>query len=178
MQNFFPKPTLKTVCTIGLLIAITALLSIFCTFRIGTIVKIPTKFISVFVTASLFGPLLGGLVGATGDLLNCLLAPSGPIIPQITAIEFLSGFVYGVFFFKSSISRRSYIIRTVLCVVVQFVIDMLLTTGLFVQLGWYPTFYAGFATRLLAGIIKLFLQSAVILTMRKYLEQFRQITIG
>lgn len=177
MKRFIPKLTLKTLCTLGLLIAITALLSIFCTFRIGSIVKIPVKFISVFVTGAIFGPLLGGMTGAIGDLLNCLLAPSGPIIPQITVIEFFCGFVYGLFFFKAGLSKKAYITRTVLCVLVQFFIDMFITTALFVQLGWYPSFASAFATRLIAGIIKPFLHTVVLLASRKYIDKFRQIAL-
>lgn len=177
MKNFIPKLTVKTLCTLGLLIAVTALLSIFCTFRIGTVVKIPFKFVSVFVTGALFGPFFGGLTGAVGDLLNCILAPSGPIIPQITAIEFLSGFVYGLFFFKPELSKKSYVTRTVFCVIVQFLIDMFVTTALFVQLGWYPSFNAAFIARIIAGIIKPVLHATVLLASRKYIERFRQIAL-
>ncbi len=160
---------------LGLLVAITALLSIFCTFRVGTVVKIPLKFISVFVTGAMYGPIFSGLTAATGDLLNCLLAPSGPIIPQITLIEFLSGFVYGLFFFKPNLSKKSYIVRTILCVGIQFLIDMFLTTALFsLWLGWYPSFAVAFYTRIAAGVIKPILQAAVLLTCRGYIEKLRR----
>ena len=176
MKKFFPRLSVKDICVLGLLVAITALLSIFCTFRIGSVVKIPLKFISVFVTGALYGPVFSGLIAAAGDLLNCLLAPSGPIIPQITLIEFLSGFVYGLFFFKTNLSKRSYIIRTILCVLVQFLIDMFLTTALFsLWLGWYPSFAVAFGARIAAGIIKPILQAAVLAVSRGYIERLRQL---
>ncbi len=176
MKKFFPPLTPKNLCTLGLLTAITALLSIFCTFRIGTVVKIPLKFISVFVTGSLFGPVFAGLTALIGDILNCLLAPSGPFLPQITLIEFISGAVYGFFFFKPNLSRKSYLLRTVLCVLVQFVIDMGLVTTLFSYgFGWYPSFAAAFAARIAAGVIKPILQAAVLLSGRKYIDRFRQL---
>ncbi len=175
MKKFFPNLSVKDICLLGLLVAITALLSIFCTFRIGTVVKIPLKFISVFITGALYGPIFSGFVAATGDLLNCLLAPSGPIIPQITIIEFLSGFMYGLLFFKSNLSKKSYIVRTILCVGIQFLIDMFLTTALFsLWLGWYPSFAVAFGARLVAGIIKPILQTAVLLTCRGYIEKLRR----
>ena len=95
-KRFFPPLKVRDICILGLLMAITTLLSVFCTFRLGTVVKIPLKFISVFMTAILYGPLYGGLVAAIGDIMNCILAPSGPIIPQITVIEFISGFTFGI----------------------------------------------------------------------------------
>lgn len=176
MKKFFPPLTSKNLCTLGLLTAITALLSIFCTFRIGTVVKIPLKFISVFVTGSFFGPIFAGLNALIGDILNCLLAPSGPFIPQITFIEFISGTVYGFFFFKQDLSKKSYIIRTALCVLVQFAIDMGLTTALFSYgLGWYPSFMAAFAARISAGVIKPLIQASVLLASRKYIDRLRQL---
>ena len=175
MKKFFPPLNVKNLCMLSLLVAITALLSIFCTFRIGTVIKIPLKFISVFITGALYGPVFSGLVAAIGDLLNCFLAPSGPFIPQITLIEFLSGMVFGLFFFHPSLSKKSYIVRTILCVLIQFLIDMLLTTALFsLHLSWYPSFGVAFATRLPAGIIKPLLHTAILLVSRKYLDRFRQ----
>ena len=176
LKKIFPSLTVKKLCVLGLLMAITALLSIFCTFRIGTVVKIPLKFISVYVTGALFGPVFAGLTAAVGDLLNCFLAPSGPLIPQITAIEFLSGAVYGLFFFTPHLTKKSYILRTALCVFMQFCIDMFITTAVFTfWLGWYPTFLVAFATRIIAGIIKVILQAAVLLAARKYIDRFKQL---
>ncbi len=176
LRKFLPSLTVKNLCALGLLMAITALLSIFCTFRIGTIVKIPLKFISIFVTGALFGPVFAGLTAAIGDLLNCFLAPSGPLIPQITIIEFLSGAVFGLFFFTPHLKKKAYLIRTILCVIVQFGIDMFITTSVFTfWLGWYPSFSVAFATRIVAGIIKLILQTAVLIAARKYIDRFRQI---
>lgn len=176
LKKHVPSLTVKNLCILALLMAITALLSIFCTFRIGTVVKIPLKFISIFVTGAVFGPVFAGLTAAIGDLLNCILAPSGPIIPQITVIEFISGAVFGLFFFTPNLTKNSYIIRTILCVLVQFCIDMFLTTSLFTfWLGWYPSFSVAFAARIIAGIIKPILQAAVLLGARKYIDRFRQL---
>lgn len=163
MKKFFPTLRVRDVSILGLLMAITALLSIFCTFRIGTVVKIPMKFISVFVTALLYGPVYGGLVAAVGDLLNCLLAPVGPIIPQITVIEFLSGFLYGIFFLKSDLTRREYCVAAFFCCIAQLVLDMAVTTAVFaLWLKWYPGFAVAFITRLPAGLVKLVLQLLVL----------------
>jgi len=161
---------------LGLLLAITTVLAVFFTFRIGIYNKIPMKFISVFVTAVLYGPFYAGLVGALGDLLNCLLAPSGMFLPQITVIEFLCGFVFGLFFFKRNISRKSYYIRMLMCVIIQFVIDMGLTTAIFTyQLGWFPTFGSAFLAKSIAGVIKPLLNAAVIIIMHKYTEKLRNL---
>ncbi len=173
MKRFFPKLTPKDVATLGLLIAITVLLAIFCTVRVGTIIKIPFKFVSVFVAAVLFGPVYGGLCGAIGDLLNATLAPVGALLPQLTALEFVSGFAYGLFFLKRDLSPREYFIRTVLCGLVQFLIDMILTTAVLSSVGYFPSFGVAFATRLPAGVLKFALQVILIRAIRPIFDKIK-----
>lgn len=164
--RFFPPLKARDVCILGLLTALTALLSVFCTFRIGTVAKIPLKFISVFLTAILYGPIYGGLVAAAGDILNCLLAPSGPIIPQITAIEFISGFTFGLCFLQKNPTKTGYAVRVVICAFLQSFIDMVISTAVFsLRLGWYPTFWTGFVVRTPAGVIKLVLHIVILLSL-------------
>ena len=167
---------MKDICVLGLLIGITTVLAVYCTFRVGEVVKIPLKFISIFVTAFLYGPLCGGLVAALGDLFNCLLAPSGAILPQITAIEFLGGFIFGMFFFSEHISPKGYIVRTICCVLVLGAVDMLLTTAVFTWwLKWFPSFGVAFVSRSIAGIIKIILHFVVIWGMRNHIEKIRRL---
>ncbi len=163
-KKFFPHLKVRDISTLGLLMAITALLAIYCTFRLGTLVKIPMKFISVFITAVLYGPFYGGLVAAIGDILNCVLAPVGPFVPQITIMEFVSGFVFGLFFMKENLSKTDYAVRTILCVFVQLFIDLVVNTMMYTfWLGWFSTFWSAFLLRTPAAIIKLFLQMLLLL---------------
>jgi len=76
----------KKLCRLGLLTAITVILAMFFTFRIGTMIKIPLKFVSVFITGVFFGPIWGGVVGALGDFFNAVLMPVGAYIPLLTLI--------------------------------------------------------------------------------------------
>ncbi len=173
MKRFFPKLTPKDISTLGLLVAITALLAIFCTVRVGTLIKIPFKFVSVFMAAVLYGPVYGGLCGAIGDLLNATLAPVGPLLPQLTALEFLCGFTYGLFFLKAELSPREYLVRTLLCGVAQFLIDMLLTTMVLTSVGYFPSFAVAFATRLPAGVLKFALQIILIRAIRPIFSKIK-----
>ncbi len=179
MKKFFPKLSVKSICTLGLLLAITILLAVFGTFRLGEVVKIPTKFISVFVAAAVFGPFWGGVCGALGDLLNALIAPVGPFLPQITLIEFLSGFTYGLFFMKSEYSKTGFTVIAVLCVFAQAYIDMILTTAVLTfWAGYYPDFVAAFLLRLPAGILKAALQLVLILPCKGLIERINKKTYG
>ena len=171
---FFPKLEVRDICILGLFMAVTTLLSVFCTFRLGTVVKIPMKFISVFLTAVLYGPVYGGIIAAAGDILNCLLAPSGPIIPQITVIDFLCGFVFGLCFIQKDLSKNDYCVRVIICAFLQLFIDMVITTAVFsLWLGWYGTFIAGFIFRITAGVIKLFLHIIILMALRPLTKRLK-----
>lgn len=164
MKKFFPRLSTRDICILGLLASITALLSIFCTFRIGTVVKIPLKFISVFVTAALYGPLWGGICAALGDILNCLLAPVGPFVPQVTALEFASGFLFGLFFLKNT-TKNKHIVMSIFCVLAQLFLDLIINTAVFTfSLGWFPSFWTAFCIRIPASLIKFLLNVAVLIS--------------
>lgn len=171
----FPEFSVYKLCALAMLTAITAILAIFCTFRIGDAIKIPLKFISVFVSAALFGPWLGGLCGAVGDILNIFLAPSGAPLPLLTVLEFFVGFVYGVFFFNRQANSKTFILRCILCTVVVFLSDMILSTAVLLQAGYFPDFGTAIIIRLPAGIIKAGLQLVFFLFSQRFIVSLKKI---
>lgn len=171
----FPKLKLKDFCLIAMLMAITTILAIYFTFRIGDQIKIPLKFISVFLTAYMFGPWIGGLCGAVGDIFNAFLAPVGPFMPQITALEFLCGFVYGILFFNREAKGAGYFARCLICAILMFVIDMGLSTMILISVGIFPSFAVAFPIRLPAGIIKFIMQLLVLISGRTYLGRLTKL---
>ena len=89
---------------------------------------VPLAFGSMF-----FGPLIGGVIGAIGDIVGMLIAPKGPYFPGLTLDVFLAGMIYGLFLYK----KPKTIIRialAVLCVTV-FVNIALNTYWLTILLG-------------------------------------------
>lgn len=171
-SHLFSKITLKKLCILSLMTAITAILSIYCTFRIGNAIKIPFKFVSVFLSAVMFGPFWGGIIAVLGDILNVFLAPSGPWIPMITAIEFLNGIVFGVFFYKHSYESKSYYVRTLICCLILLFIDMILTSSVLTGVGYFPTFTTALIVRFPAGIIKILIQGIFIIICKEYIKRF------
>ncbi len=87
----------RELCTLAMLLSISVIMGMFFTLRIGEGIKIPTKFLPIALSGMLFGPLWGGITGATADLLAYLVNPVGMLMPQITLVEFLYGFTYGLF---------------------------------------------------------------------------------
>lgn len=168
--------SVRKLCTLGLLTAITVILAIFCTLRIGDTIKIPFKFISVFLTSAIFGPWWGGTVAALGDILNTLIVPVGAFNPFITCVEFLYGFIFGIFFYRHSQKGKGYLLRTVLCVIIMFLIDIFITSFILTCFGYFPSFTVAVAGRFLAGIIKASIHGIFIIVSQSYLNQFKKLT--
>lgn len=166
------KLSVKDLCVLALLTAITVILALFATVRIGNIVKIPLKFISVFITGVFFGPLWAGVSAAIGDILNSLLMPVGPFMPQITMVEFLYGFIFGACLYNAHKDGRFYLTKAILCVMCQLAIDMFLTPVFLVQAGYFPGYLAAITIRFPTSLIKAALQFVVIAMGKNYLKIF------
>lgn len=167
--------SLREMCTMSLLVAITVLLAIYATFRVGGAIKVPMKFVSVFITGALFGPLPAALTGLLGDILNAFLVPVGPPLPQISLIEFISGFIYGFFFYKKLSFSRAYFVSVVLCVLAQGLLDTFVTSFALYGAGYFPSYVTAVTVRFPATVLKAIIQSVVLSIGASYLPVFNKI---
>ncbi|MBQ4528166.1 MAG: folate family ECF transporter S component [Clostridia bacterium] len=169
--------TVKDLCALAVLIAITVILAVYGTIRVGSAVKISFKFISVFITAAIFGPAWGGIVGALADVIAFMINPAGgPFIPQITAVEFLYGFTYGLFFFNvRQWNGFKSMFNIIVCVILQItVLNLWLTTNLLTPI-MQMSFNNLLVYRSISGVINMAIQLVVISVMTKYISSFRKI---
>lgn len=169
MKNFLGlrKITVHELCFLGLLTALTVIFAVFFTLRIGNAIKIPLKFITVFITAVTFGPIWGGIVGALGDILNAVLVPVGAPIPLITIIEFAYGFIFGIFFYAD---RKKYLLKTIICSLILTLIDIFAVSLILTSAGYFPDYYIAVTVRLPASILKFVIYIITILFLKKYLS--------
>ena len=72
----------------------------------------------------LYGPVVGGIVAAAGDILNLIIKPTGAYFPGFTLNALLSGMIYGCFLYKRPIS----VSRTLLARLTVVVVELLLGT--------------------------------------------------
>ncbi len=167
------KLNAKSLCVLAMLTALTVILAVYGTIRVGNYIKIPTKFVSVFITAAIYGPVWGGVVAALGDVLNAFLVPVGPWLPQITAMEFAYGLIFGLCFYAKK--EESYLWRTILCALLLSLIDIAPMSLLLTWVGYFPSFGAAVSIRALASALKLALYIVVCLLLRKYLTSFERL---
>ena len=176
----FKKLTLYELCSVAMLIALTAVLSQVSGFlRIGNISKFSVSFISVYIAAVLYGPWLGGLVGALADVISFVANPTGGYIFWFTLIEFVNGFLFGVFFYRSNFERDSapvFALKAVLCSLAQLAVNMILRTYILVDLGFVPMSFAkAFIVRLPASGSMAVLKVPVLVALESFVPRLVRI---
>lgn len=168
------KMTTKEICVVAMLIAITVVLSFISGYLRTPVGKLNISFISVYVCAYLFGPLMGGLTGALADLISVWVSASGAPIPLFTVIEFINGFIFGLFFFKGENSSKRPLYKTViyalLCVVIQYIVNLLRVP---VLAGLQNlTLFEVFIMRIPSTTLMLIVKFAGIILIEPYMETF------
>ena len=166
------KISTKKLCLLAIFTAITVILGVYATFRIGNQIKIPTKFISVFITGTIFGPLASGCVAAIADVLNSVLMPVGPPLPQITAVEFICGVIYGLCFYKVK-NNKAYYIRASVCALLQFIIGMTVMSKILADVGYFASFQSACAIRVIPAVISFVIQIAVMCVLKKFVFKIK-----
>lgn len=139
--KIFKKLSTKEQCAIAMLIAITAILGYISGYlRIGNISKISISFISVYISAVLFGPFTGGLVGAVADIISFVTNPTGAYIWQLTLIEFFYGLIFGLFFFRQveKTNKKIFWLKVVICILIQFCVNIVVKTIVLMNVGYLP----------------------------------------
>lgn len=125
------RPNVKKLCVIGMLTALTAALGMYCTIRVGAGIKISFKFVSVYLLASVFGPVWGGLSCVISDILSYAVNPVAAFMPLITFSEFLYGFTDGLFYYGKTDFDKERVIRIILCVTIEIIFINIFLTSYF-----------------------------------------------
>ena len=163
------------ICTIAMLVAIAFVLGAL-SIRIGAGIKISFKFLPVFVCSCLYGPVYGGLCGALADFLSYFLNPgSGAFMPQITFVEFLYGFSFGLFFYKSELINKKNISKTIVCVLLN---TLVLSLGVmsFILMDLVGLSYTQtLLMRLLSSGVTMIVQFFGILALLRYMPLLKKI---
>ncbi|BCJ94999.1 histidine kinase [Anaerocolumna cellulosilytica] len=92
---------------------------------IGPSIRIGFSFLAIAAAGMLYGPVVGGILGGLGDIINYILKPSGPFFPGLTISSMLTGFIYGLAFYKKNITIGRVFIAKLIVVIF---VDLLLST--------------------------------------------------
>ena len=154
---------IKTLTTLGVLIALEIILSRFLSIHTWNI-KIGFSFVPVVISACLFSPIVTGLMGGISDVIGAMLFPVGAYFPGFTLTAFLTGVVYSMVLKKSQSIKN--IIVAVL--IVQILGSLLLNT-LWISILYGSPFGALLVTRIYQTVIMSVVQIVVITIVSKRL---------
>ena len=114
----------RTITLTGMLGAVSVVLG-YLTLELGETLKIGFSSIANQIVYYLFGPVVGGAFGGALDSLKYLVKPTGPYFPGWTFGAMLAGLIYGVFYYKKTISLGRVLVAELL---VSVICNMLLGT--------------------------------------------------
>lgn len=152
----------------GMLLALKIVLGLF-SVDVSQILKIGFSFLPVAVAGMLFGPVAGGVVGAAGDILSWFVRSTGPYFPGFTLDAALSGFLYGLFFYR----RKPGMVRVAAAKTSVTVLVSMILNPLWLSLLYGKAFYAIFAARIAANLAQLPVDAAMLFLTLRLVERVR-----
>lgn len=113
MKNFFRQfkrsasefQKLRSLTAAALLVAVHTVLAFFLSFQITGSLRISLSFLANVLIGAMFGPVMGFVCGAVGDLVQFVIKPTGAFFPGWTLNAALACMIYGMFFYNKFPSK-------------------------------------------------------------------------
>ena len=158
------KVNIQKLVILSLLVAMEVILSRFLSISAWNI-KIGFAFIPMAVAAMFYGPIAGGMVGASADFLGAILFPSGAFFPGFTVTAFLRGAVLGLCLHKKQGAGR-----IALAVGVNQLIFSLIFNTLWISILYGSPYVALLGTRVFQSMLMMVVQFIVISAMARLMK--------
>ncbi|MGI5896895.1 MAG: folate family ECF transporter S component [Oscillospiraceae bacterium] len=142
--------SLRNLTMMAMLLAMKVALSFF-TIQPLPSLKIGFSFLALAVAGMMFGPSVGFLLGAAGDIISFVIKPTGAFNPAMTLIAALGGLIWGLALYKNQCTLPRVIIGKT-CITV--ICNLLLTT-LVLSLFFGQVFNEIFPLRLVKNLCTL-----------------------
>ena len=122
------------------------------------LIELRFAYLPIACTGMLFGPAVGGIVGAMSDILGFIVKPTGPYFPGFTVTAAAAGVIYGLFLYGKEITWKrvaaAHFVRTI---VVSFLLN-----PLWLSLLYGYGFWAVVAARLLKTVVMFPIETALL----------------
>lgn len=172
------KTKTRELAALGMLTALSVLVGMVATFRVGSGIKVSFKFIPIFLTGALFGPLYGGIVAGISDFLAYFINSGGAaFMPQITLVEILYGVLYGLFFNRLSGKIKINALSIALFSFFQILVLNIGVTSYLLK-DFFGGYAAAVAARVPAAAIALVLHTVFMTFFWKYIDVFKSYAKG
>ena len=157
---------LNTIVLTALLIAVGIVLGYF-SIQLTENIKIGVSFVATQLTATLFGPIVGGIMGGVADILKFIMKPTGAFSILWTLNAIIGPVIYGMMLYKKKLTFwRIIISKAVVAIVVNLFLGSLWSSILYGSAFW-----ALLPGKLLQQIIQVPIQSVIFWIMIKALQK-------
>ena len=127
---------LRTLVFTAMLIAVGIVLGQF-SIQITDTTKVGISFIATQLTATLFGPVVGGLMGGVADVLKFIIKPTGAFFIGWTINAMVGPIIYGMMLYKKKLTlARILISKAIVAVVVNMGLGCLWSSLLYGKAFW------------------------------------------
>ena len=116
-NSFHELKDVRALSMTAMLLAIAVVLG-FYTLQVTEFIKIGFGFIADEMTGMLFGPVVGGLMGAAADILKYIVKPTGPFFPGFTISGALSGVIYGMVLYQRPLTIKRVALANALVMII------------------------------------------------------------
>ena len=142
---FAPLRDIRVLTGAGLLSAVAIILGFF-KIPVTQLIEIRFAMLPIALAGSLFGPVVGGIVGMIADVGGYIVKPTGPFFPGFTITSLISGVIFGIFLYRQKPGAQhilaSQIVYTLVC-------------GILLNSLWLSMLYGnGFIPVLTARLVK------------------------
>ena len=156
----------RTLVVTALLIALGIILGQW-SVQVTETMKIGISFIATQMTATLFGPVVGGIMGGVADVLKFIIKPTGPFLIGYTISAILGPVIYGVMLYKKPITLWRILLSKA---VVAIFVNLLLGTY-WSHLYFGAAFIASLPAKLIQQVIQVPIQSIIFYLVMKTLQK-------
>lgn len=115
-QSTMEFKSVYAIAFCGVLMALRVVLG-FLEVTIGDTFRISFSALPVSLAGYMFGPWLGAITGAFGDIVTLIIKPTGPLNVGILIAKALSGFIMGLLLYKQPLSLKRNIVANVIVTV-------------------------------------------------------------
>lgn len=168
-QSYRQLRKLQTLTTTAILTGVNVALH-FYTIVISNLLQIGFSFLPIALTGFLYGPVVGGLMAAAGDILKYLVRPTGAFFIGFTLNAFINGSIYGFILYQKPVT----IWRTFAAKLsTSFIVNLVLTpTWLSIMYG--SAFWVAVSARLLKNALLLPIETIILYVLLRAIQKLVQ----
>ena len=116
---------------------------------ITEVIELRFAFLPIAAAGSLFGTIVGAVVGGLSDIFGYLVHPTGPFFPGFTISSAVQGMIFGLFLYKRPITWK----RVIWANVVQTLVITMILNPIWLSVLYNMDFRVVFMSRLLKTVI-------------------------